>query len=142
MAKSELVFGELSGGELKPTTLWKHPEPITSGETFNAQSATLSDDIDNYDFIGIKYAFDSSHLTDTNCVGTVLMSVTDFKKSIDSSSSNKIQASISCGATNNYSRIVYYTDSTHIYFGSCKVITTGSNNNTCSIPLEIIGFKY
>ena len=72
------------GGELKPTTLWSHT--ATSGETFTAQSASLSDDIDNYAFIGIKYAFDSSHLTDTNCIGTVLMSVTDFKKSIDSTS--------------------------------------------------------
>jgi hypothetical protein len=59
----------------KEVTLWENPSPTSA---FANQTVTLSDSLDNYNYIAISYIYTSA--TPATDASVALMSVEDFKK--------------------------------------------------------------
>lgn len=122
------------GGGLKEISLWTNSAPTSS---FAAQTVTLSQSIENFDYIKIKYKYGTS----VNTTLSSIYSVEDFKQSIEGGSHNICLMGILTPST-AYARILYYVSATSVkisaYYG---VGTAFSGGIDSAIPLEIIGLK-
>lgn len=131
------------GGAPQETTLWSN---IYSGQ-FDEQDVTLSDSIDNYDYI--KVTFNSTYTSIRTNQRSVIYSVPEFKTMTggngevyyrDSASSPSF--SDDGGYYKQYIRIFYYIPSTgKIHFRPAFYITDKSTTVTRAIPLSIVGIK-
>lgn len=105
------------------TVLWSNPNPAANMAPL---SVTLSDSIDNYDFIKVT---SRASVTDTTYLGAVLMSVEDFKKTKSSG-----PWLIFAGTTR---RALYYQTLTTAYIDA----PDGGSTYGSNIPIGIIGVK-
>ena len=122
------------GGRYTETSLWTNASPTSS---FAAQDVTLSDSIDNYKYIAIKYKFDTS----SNVEGSVIFLVSDIKKSVQG-----VDTIVSCiGASPqgiaNYARRVFYTSNTKIRIETATAMNKTGTSTAYVIPLEILGLN-
>ena len=118
------------GGQMVETVLWTNSNP--SASTFAAQAATLSDDIDNYDYICVEYARTYNQLTTKS---KVYYPVSDYK--VYRYSNGNL-----CGGFGAYfnayqNRPFYYDSDTQAHFG--PNLQAGSAVNANNIPLYIYG---
>ena len=122
------------GGTMTETVLWENSNPsATSG--FAAQAAPLSDDINNYDFIAVEYAFSRTSLTNTSKVYYKVSDYKQFRATI-----NYTFGAFGVQGTVVNARTFYYDSDTQAHFGeNIRAGSTASNVN--SIPLYIYGCK-
>lgn len=133
-----LVPQYISGLKLKQgtteTSLWVNSSPTSSFA--GGQNVTLSDSLDNYDYIKFRWRISTTYENPNEC----LVSVKAFKK-MDMTSLATIMAfgGMNSNADDSYLRRIAYTSNTQVWFGSSLKGTTTAN--TTNIPLEIIGIK-
>lgn len=133
----QLAFIRKKGGGLAKVTekvLWTNPSPSAS---FAQQAVTLSDSIDNYDYIAIK-----SKPTTGNTdpfIATYLKE--DVRKSVTGSTTNHNVMSIACNVGAAYVRRVFYTSDTQITFDHSYQINAASTGNAYNIPLQVLGLN-
>ncbi len=128
-----------SGGGLTPTTLWSNDSPTsnfpTSGTT---KTVTLSDDIDNYEYIKIRVRRNVTKADEYS----VIYSVEDFKKL------NTASADSFIGAVGHYNtaashtvRQFYCVSNTSVTFEIAYAVNSTGSSASAEIPIEIIGLK-
>ena len=115
-----------SGG-MTETKLWTNPTPA---QQMVATTITLSDDMDNYDFIAVEYAVNYNTLTNVN---RAYIRVSDLKNTGNTAA--KPQGSLSYYTTAYAVRPFWYISDTSIRFGA------GLLNNNTDIPLYVYGVK-
>lgn len=126
----------IGGKKYSETSLWTNPSPTSS---FTNQTITLSESIENYTYIKVRYRFQDSDARETS----IFCLVSDFKTYTGTG-----QFSLGCvmtGSSNypSFNRPLRYGSSTtvsadHCYRGSASA---GSTYDTCCIPLEILGLN-
>lgn len=121
------------GGSATETVLWTNGSPTAQ---FAPQDVTLSDDIDNYDFLKIEFISTAS----TGVNGSVLVPVSDFKLMTNTASTTGFGFGLSSGVDTFISRKTTYVSDTKIHIGNATSYT-GNTNNARAIPLQIIGIK-
>ena len=125
------AFG--GGGTYKETLLWTNS---SSTATFAAQIVALSDNIDNYDYIGVYWYYPSNYTGEPICT---FMKVSDFKKTGNANLSMALSLGFKSTAGTIGTRNTYYVSDTSIGFTDCRTGTTTTNNGT--IPQKIVGLK-
>ena len=126
------------GGSMSETTLWTNNAPTSN---FNAQNVTISDDIDNYSYIGIEYEFSTALTTLTN---KVFFPVDLFKTyRFNNSTQHAFGIFGMQNDTGNYmyARVAYYVSDTSVGFSSGYGVNRAYENTSSMIPLKIIGLK-
>jgi len=121
------------GGTMTETVLWTNSNP-SSSSGFAAQAASLSDDIDNYDYICVEFARAYNYLT-TKAKTYYLVS--DFK-TFGYSAGKQYGAFGIYGSAAQF-RAFYYDSDTQAHFGAN--LQAGTAVNTNNIPLNIYGCK-
>lgn len=121
-----------SGGQMSETVLWTNPDP-SSSSGFASQTVTLSDNIDNYDFICVEYARGYRYL-DTK--SKVYYKVSDYKTFAGGSVPKGIFR------ISSYYRTFIYGSNIQVVFHDCYA-TSGTETafNTYCTPLNIYGCK-
>lgn len=136
-----MAFYRCGSGGTTPTetVLWTNPSPTAN---FGKQSVTLSDDINNYDYIVVEYIYSRSSTIDTEKSKSI-MSITDFKEGgVGTSVSRTCMAlGIINGSNASYTRQVWYQDDTTIQISACYAMTSTTQANGNAVPLQIIGIK-
>ena len=128
------------GATYTETVLWTNP---SSSSDFAAQTVTLSDDINNYDYLKVSY----KNLTTSAGVNdpySVLISVSDFKTSLSGNSTRHNAftfGGIYAPSNTNWTRFMFYDTDTTARFGACTQIGGTQSSNTNAIPLQIVGIK-
>lgn len=122
------------GGRYTETSLWTNASPTSS---FAAQVVTLSDSIDNYKYIAIKYKFDTS----SNVEGSVIFLVSDIKKSVQGVDTIVPCIGASPQGVANYARRVFYTSNTKIRIEIATAMNKTGTSTAYVIPLEILGLN-
>ena len=122
------------GAQQTETVLWTNSSPSSN---FSSQDVTLSDNISNYDYIGIVTAFNTSGGNRSK----TLMSVSDFKNSPFPQTGNQVTLNMG-SATSSITmyRVAYYSSDTTIRIGTA-VSSAGNTNNAYVIPTQIVGIK-
>ena len=121
------------GGSATETVLWTNGSPTAQ---FAPQDVTLSDDIDNYDFLKIEFISTAS----TGVNGSILVDVSDFKSMTNTANVAGFAFGLSSGADSLVSRKTTYVSDTKIHIGNAYSYA-GGTNNARGIPLQIIGIK-
>lgn len=134
MAYIPCIIG--GGSQYTETSLWTNASPTSD---FAAQTVSLSESIDNFKYIGIK--FKAAKTIDSEAKAIFL--VDDLKKSLVGNSANHITLSVSSqnDANSLFARTVGYASSTSISF---TVANRGASTATYTnqvIPLEIFGLN-
>ena len=127
------------GGRVTETILWTNSAPTTD---FTAQAITLSDDINNYDYISINFAYATSYNAG-DCNSSFLVSIADLKKNgYNTSTRHNISAmGVQNQSNTNYSRMMFYVDATTLRFGGCFQVGSSTASNANCIPLVVKGIK-
>ena len=114
------------------TTLWTNSSPTSS---FASQTVTLSQDIDNFDFLKITAR---ASTTSDKRIG-VIISVSDFKNTVTTGQGASLGI---CGGNSgaHARRAVAYTSDTQVWFSGAASGGTAYNNT--AIPVSISGLKY
>ena len=121
------------GGKYTETSLWTNPSPSSD---FAAQTITLSDDMDNYEYIKIKYCFSASYNTG-NYLSDYIISVDELKKSPYPEASGTARLNFSL-ARMNTSNVACYRK---FYYASSTTVRFGSTDTNALIPFEILGLN-
>lgn len=119
---------------LKETTLWTNSSPTSN---FAAQTITLSQDIDNYDYLKIAYRLSTSASTELS----LIISVQDFKNTADANGKGVITLN-SKSSNVIYARLIYYASDTSVFATVAYKIGSSGNSQAYSIPTKISGLKY
>lgn len=122
------------GAEQVETVLWTNPSPSS---TFAAQTVTLSESIDNFDYIAISYCQSTSYPIPSK----IIYSVSDFKKSIQTATNDPIVGLCVSDTSNSYGRKAYYVNSTTIGFTLGYRWNSAYSTNNAANPISIIGIK-
>ncbi len=126
-----------SGGSLTPTTLWSNNSPTSNFPASDTTiTVTLSDDIDNYEYIKIKARRSTSDATEY----AIIYSVEDFKKLNNTSGASAGALAYNYNSSNS-ARVFYYTSNTSVTFKLAEALNATGTARTGAIPLEIIGLK-
>lgn len=129
-----LGLNELDHGKrFDETTLWTNASPTSA---FAAQVVTLSDDIDNYDYLKVNYR----HSTSNAIVCAALISPSDMKKSMYDLGNNRMEVTLGSEAT--YFRRMTYASDTSISFSTAYKIGATGSSTSYSIPLSVVGCKF
>lgn len=125
--------GNAGGGALSEVSLWTNGSQTS---TFASQDVSLSDNINNYKYIKVKFRVSTSVSTSAS----VIVSVTDLLTMTNSANTVKfgISALISSAT---HSRSGYYVSDTKINIGNCYKYNSTTMVNTACIPIEVIGMK-
>jgi hypothetical protein len=136
---------------LKPTVLWTNPSTSTSSSTEFAGGTpiTLTQSVDNFDYIGVYW--EQAYGITTN-KGTVIWSKDDFKKFRGSATTSGVTDGFfgmyvkGSSVSYWYLRNIYYTDTTTVTFSntwrmSISTSATNTKSNTRVIPKYIYGYK-
>lgn len=128
------VYGikDMPHGHWNETVLWTNPSPSAN---FAAQTVTLSDNIDNYDLIGINWCY-AQGINSPMCI---MVTTDDLKKTGNGTNSQAIALGLISSASSDGRRSAYYASNTSIGFRNCITNTTTTNNGC--IPTSIIGIK-
>ena len=131
-----LGLNELDHGKrFDETTLWTNNAPTNS---FDAQNVTLSSDMDNYDYLMVRFRNSTSNATESE----VFISPANLKKSLASLGTNRVEVAIgSTGTYAAYRRVTYIDDTTINFTKALQISGTGSNT-TMAIPTSIVGCKF
>ena len=126
----------IGGGGLVETDLWTNSAPSSS---FSAQTVTISDDMNNYDFIGVDYAYS----TGTQTLSRSICPVNYFKNGTYNSSTARNVMSIAISNTSNqeFVRTVEYVSDTKIHFEAVKFLGGSGGSNSNIVPHKIVGLK-
>lgn len=119
------------GGSLKETVLWTNPNTGAANSTINV---TLSDDIDNYDFI--KFSWKPQSSTPDSESMNILVTPSDLKKSTNATNQPSI-----CLTTTAQARYVQYLTNTTLFINAAWNIHASGSNNNNAIPLSISGVR-
>ena len=123
------------GAKQTETVLWTNSSPTTS---FNAQTVTLSDDIDNYDEIKINYKQSSTN----SLSASVSIPVSDLKNmTIQASGIFFAIASMNSSSIGYFRRVGYASD-TQIEFTTAYRVNNSGTDATMAIPTSIVGCKF
>ena len=119
--------------------IWTNPSPTSS---FGRQNVSLSDDINNYDYVATEFKYSASSTTE-ELKSKSIMSVADFKKGgRETSVSRNCMAFGILNASNTpYTRQVQYIPDTSIHFTDCTAMNSTGSANSNAIPLRVIGLK-
>lgn len=134
------LFECIGGGnsELQETVLWTNSSPTSS---FANQVVTLSDDINNYDYIKFYFRVSTSNGNSQN----VIASVKDFKNLTDATTSNSF---VSLSSPNEYTgsyrmvRRLNYVSATSVRINTSVRANGQGSDDTLIIPIAICGLKY
>ena len=135
------LFECIGGGgssELQETVLWTNSSPTSS---FANQVVTLSDDIDNYDYIKFYFRVSTSYSATQN----VMAPVSDFKNMTDATTSNSF---VSLSSPNEYTgsyrmvRRLNYVSATSVRINTSVRTNGQGSDDTLIIPTAISGLKY
>ena len=133
-----LGLNELAHGKnFEETTLWTNNAPTSS---FAATTVALSDDIDNYDYIAIRYRSTTSIATENE----VVYKVSNFKQLSLGNGTNHNTAGLVRQDTANstFCRPFGYVSNTSIRFELCYRLYATSYDGTMCIPTSIVGYKF
>ncbi len=121
------------GGKMTETTLWTNSSPTS---TMADTTATLSDNLSNYDYLKVTYRISTSNAT-TN---EVIVPVSDFKAMKYGNTYNfmGVSAYVSSLA---YCRPIEYTSETTIKIYQARKLYNSGYGNTIAIPTKISGLK-
>lgn len=129
------------GGKYREYILWQNPSPTSS---FSSQTITLSDDMNNYDFIGITFNLDT---TTTDRPLTFYYPIPAFLSWKGNNAageySRAYMGNINRAQTTSYHRGVRCASSTQITFANGWHEGSGSvtsSSNDC-IPIQVVGIK-
>lgn len=126
-------------GTLQETVLWTNPSPTSA---ISGVTITLSDDMDNYDYLKVKISASKDTSTEPLSIISYLVPVEDVKKSVYGSSAqpHSIIGLVASSASSTYycSRLTY-TDNTTLGISGARNIVSGATSNNFCIPLEISG---
>lgn len=136
----QIAFLRKRGGGLAKVTekvLWSNPSPSAN---FAAQTVTLSDDINNYDYICIDYIVNKEN---PNISSRIIYPVDDFKTYLLNNGTLHIFGALNIEDANNnsYSRIVYYQNDTTIGFTSIFGVNKAYSTTNGANPLQILGLN-
>lgn len=115
--------------------LWTNPSPTAD---FGEQTITLSDDIDNFDFIEFAYKPDKSQSDDQ--IVKELISPTDLKQSVLTDGA-PVFAISSQASGYTHARPITYVSNTSLKFGESRTIGAAGRRNFTSFPISISGIK-
>ena len=117
---------------MSETTLWTNPNISAS---FASADVTLSESIQNFDYIG----FDIAQSTSVSTTNRTIMSVADFALTTTGSASSR-NVGFSGGST--WVRYAFRKGSdTIVGFSSCQNKNSAGNQNDKLIPIKIVGLK-
>lgn len=120
-----------ASSELTETTLWTNSSPSTS---FSDQSVTLSESVENFKYIAFYVRTSESDNTESY----VICDVDELKTYIASGTHPEL-----CMASrvNNqqFTRMVFYVDTTHIKYDNAYELTGAPTRNSYVIPTKIVG---
>lgn len=122
------------------TILWANPSPSSD---FAAQTVTLSDDINNYDYLKVSYV-NYNGSTGTNDPFSVLISVSDFKTSLSGNSTRHnafTYGGLYAPSNTTWTRFMFYNTDTTARFGDCTQVGGSKSANSNSVPLQILGIS-
>lgn len=114
------------------TTLWTNSSPSSS---FAAQTVTLSQSYENFDFINITYC---KRTTETSLLSSVYLSTADLAamgSNFRGVLGNRLD-------TTDRVRTFYPSSNTQIYFNTAYNYASSTQNNNQSIPTKITGLKF
>lgn len=141
MAKIRAMIGS-GGGDYVETVLWENPSPTAT--PYNATTVTLSQSIQNFEYLKFVYKGDNNS---TNMMN-IIVSVEDFLNCLNTPGSSTASYSLrlahsftSSGSSILAVRGVVYSSDTEVQFtATYRVNSSGSYNSFC-IPLKILGLK-
>ena len=127
------------GAKLVETVLWTNSAPTSQ---FGAQEITLSDSIDNYDYIAIRYACNNSNQTGASVSDDISL-VSNVKNWGYNTSTYHNLGNLGSEISNNniYCRSVFYISTTSLRFANAYQVGTATSANAACIPLAVIGIK-
>lgn len=122
------------------TTLWTNSTPTS---TFSAQAVTLSQSIDNFDYIKIKHASVRNQTTNNSFLMETIYSKEDVRKCKNSSSTVQMALCGKIGSDRAIARHIWYVSDTELNISDVKYIGgSWSLDNSQEIPISIVGIKY
>jgi len=128
------------GGQMVETLLWTNPDPTVPNTGFAAQTVTLLDDINNYDYISVECC---RSRTNTSALRKVYYTVEEYKTFALAAGSRLGTVSDRYNASTNESRSFHYIDDISLRFNQC-IAYSGSGGtivNTYLIPTNVYGCK-
>lgn len=133
MTRSGWVYSEKPTPSISKTTLWTNSSPSSS---FSSKDVTLSQDIDNFDYIEIV----GKEWTNQPSTIGYIFSVEDVKNA--TSAQNIMTMGLVCYAqAYAYARRIYYKSGTVIHINNASRVNSESTNNSALIPLYVNGLK-
>ena len=137
MAETLCTLRTKGGGVAKQTetVLWTNPSPSSS---FAGQTVTLSDDIKNYDYVGIRCSAGSNYPNGTY----IYYKVADIlsNQAVINTYKTWLISSDQSTAVARYRQFTVASNGTDLTFSGGYRQNNVSNNNDC-IPFAIIGIK-
>lgn len=129
-----LGLNELDHGKrFDETTLWTNNAPTSN---FAASDITLSDDVDNYDYI----KFTCRYSTSNSATLSELCTLADFKSTLNTTSNNMRFAVASIASSLFAARCLSYISDTSARISAA--FTASGTDNSRIIPLSIVGCKF
>ena len=122
------------GGKLVETVLWTNPSPTSA---FSAQAVTLSETIDNYDYIKILFRKSTSDATSYNLMTDVSTWTTIYISGDTDRGFRLLGNTIVSSSTNYRACTCVNTDHTKVQIGN----VSGGGGTSYIIPTAIIGIK-
>lgn len=137
MTSGGYAYSEKPSPSFTETTLWTNSSPTSS---FAAQTVTLSQSIANFTYLKFTFCVDTSF--DQSYITSIIVSVTDFKKSREEQwgSMPGFTTKITSSGGGRCRRI-FYDSYTSIRFAAANQISGTTTTNTACIPISIIGMK-
>ena len=121
------------------TTLWTNSAPTSA---FPQTTVTLSQSIENFKFIQIKYVSNGSA---QDILLSPILSVSDLQKSTDVITSYQPMmtiAGVNKAADTTYVRRVTWVSNTQIKFSNAFKMNAAANSSAVAIPIQIFGLKF
>lgn len=125
------LYENQQGGSTE-TVLWTNNSPTSS---FSGQTITLSNSLDNYTYVKIKYRISTSVSTESS----VIVPVSEFVRMTQTSNTFKIGTGSFDSST--YVRTAYYDSATTIAFNNGYKLGSTSQANGMLIPVSVIGIS-
>lgn len=120
------------GGNMTETVLWTNTSPSSS---FASQTVTLSQSIDNFDYIKITQKI---HTSISGELAT-LIPVEDFKKCLSAADTHFNMAFSVNYSGQVYCRRIFYDSGTTVNFNNAYYVNNSGSSNSVCIPLKIFG---
>ena len=125
------LYENQQGGSTE-TVLWTNNSPTSA---FSAQTVTLSQSIDNFDYIKITYRGGTSNANEVHAI----YPVSDIRKM---STSNLIWGAMAgVNSSDKYGRYISYVSDTQISFSTSGNMAGSGTTNVATIPTQISGIS-